>query len=84
MASIYDDFFPDESTREPYMLDALGERRKRYVRVTLHGSHCVMRPCEGDGYVQVARDNGDDSEYIVSDVYLSEREFEALPEFGGF
>jgi len=84
MATKHNDFSTDEAQREPYMLDALGERRQRYVRVTLDGQHCVMRPCEGDGYVQVARDNGDDSEYIVSDVYLSEREFEALPEFGGF
>jgi hypothetical protein len=84
MATTYDDVSPGEAQREPWMLDALGERRQRYVRVTQGGMHCVMRPCDGDGYVQVARDNGDDSEYIVSDVYLSEREFEELEEFEGF
>ena len=66
------------------MFDALGEPRTRYVRVTMDGGHCVMRPQEGDRYVQDARAAGDDSEYAVADVYLSEREFEDLPEFDGF
>lgn len=66
------------------MFDAFGEPRTRYVRVTLNGSHCVMHPSEGDRYVQDARDAGDESEYTVADVYLSDREFEDLPEFDGF
>lgn len=64
--------------------DAFGEPRTRYVRVTLHGSHLVMDPSEGDRYVQDARDAGDESEYVVRDVYLSEREFDDLGEFDGF
>lgn len=35
--------------------DAFGEPRTRYVRVTLRGDHCVMRPSEGDSYVEDAR-----------------------------
>lgn len=66
------------------MFDALGEPRTRYVRVSLYGSHCIMRPSEGDTYLQDARDCGDNSEYTVADVYLSEREFEDLPEHVGF
>jgi hypothetical protein len=66
------------------MFDALGAPRTRYVRVSLAGSHCIMHPSEGDRYLQDARDCGDDSEYIVADVYLSEREFEDLPEHDGF
>lgn len=66
------------------MFDALGEPRTRYVRVTLDGSHCVMHPSEGDRYLQDARAAGDESEYTVRDVYLSEREFDDLPEFDGF
>jgi hypothetical protein len=66
------------------MFDALGEPRTRYVRVSLAGSHCIMHPSEGDTYLQDARDAGDDSEYTVADVYLSEREFEDLPEHDGF
>ena len=66
------------------MFDALGEPRTRYVRVSLHGNHCVMHPNEGDSYLQDARDNGDDSPYVVRDVYLSAREFEDLPEHEGF
>lgn len=66
------------------MFDAFGQPRTRYVRVSLNGSHCVMRPSEGDTYIKDARDNGDESAYVVRDVYLSEREFDDLPEFDGF
>jgi hypothetical protein len=64
--------------------DAFGEKRQRYVRVSLDGNHCVMHPSEGDTYLKDARDCGDDSQYTVADVYLSEREFEDLPEHDGF
>ncbi len=63
------------------MFDAFGEPRTRYVRVSLHGSHCVMHPSEGDTYLKDAKDAGDDGEYTVVDVYLSEREFEDLGHF---
>lgn len=66
------------------MFDAFGEPRERYVRVTLNGSHCVMHPSEGDTYIADARAAGDESHYEVHDVWLSEREFEDLPEFNGF
>lgn len=68
------------------MFDALGQPRRRYVRVTLNGNHCVMFPSEGDCYVEDARNAGDPDweRYIVRDVYLSEREFEDLPEHDGF
>lgn len=69
---------------EGLKFDAFGEPRTRYVRVTLDGSHCVMHPSEGDRYVHDARAAGDESEYIVRDVWLSEREFDDLPEFDGF
>jgi hypothetical protein len=64
--------------------DAFGEPRTRYVRVSLDGNHCVMHPSEGDRYLQDARDSGDESAYVVADVYLSEREFDDLPEHDGF
>ena len=69
---------------EGLRFDAFGAPRTRYVRVSLNRSHCVMRPSEGDAYLKDARDNGDDSAYVVRDVYLSEREFEDLPEHDGF
>ena len=67
------------------MFDALGEPRTRYVRVTLDGIHCVMHPSEGDCYVEDSRNAGDPDweRYIVRDVWLSEREFDSLPEFDG-
>jgi len=66
------------------MRDAFGEPRTRYVRVTLDGSHCVMTPLEGDSYISAAREEGDDSPYELADVWLSEREFDDLPEHDGF
>ena len=71
---------------EELKFDALGEPRTRYVRVTLNRSHCVMRPSEGDCYIEEARNAGDPDweRYIVRDVWLSEREFDALPEHTGF
>jgi hypothetical protein len=66
------------------MFDAFGEPRTRYVRVSLGNNHCIMHPSEGDTYLKDARDNGDDSQYVVADVYLSEREFDDLPEHDGF
>lgn len=66
------------------MLDALGEPRTRYVRVTLDGNHCVMSAVEGDRFLTEARNAGDESAYEITDVYLSEREFEDLPEHEGF
>lgn len=64
--------------------DAFGEPRTRYVRVSLNGNHCIMYPSEGDCYLKDARDCGDESPYVVADVWLSEREFEDLPEHDGF
>lgn len=71
---------------EGMMFDALGEPRTRYVRVTLNGGHCVMHPSEGDCYVEDARNAGDPDwdRYVVRDVWLSEREFDDLPEHAGF
>ena len=66
------------------MFDALGEPRTRYVRVSINGSHCVMDASDGDRYIEDARAAGDESAYEVEDVYISEREFEDLPEFDGF
>ena len=66
------------------MFDAFGEPRTRYVRVTLDGNHCVMHHIEGDSYLKDARDCGDEPPYVVADVYLSEREFNDLPEHYGF
>lgn len=71
---------------EGLKFDAFGEPRTRYVRVTLNRSHCVMHPSEGDCYVEDARNAGDPDweRYVVRDVWLSEREFEDLPEHTGF
>jgi len=88
MTTILDDGLPADAVRfagcMPSMLDAFGEQRTRYVRVSLGGNHCVRHPSEGDCYLKDARDAGDDGQYTVADVYISEREFEDLPEHNGF
>ena len=79
-------FAGDQCQPTGLMFDAFGEPRTRYVRVSLFGNHCVMHPSEGDNYVQDARDSLDPEwrSYIVQDVWLSNREFEDLPEHNGF
>jgi hypothetical protein len=66
------------------MFDALGEPRVRYVRVTLDRSHCIMTPPEAESYKIDAAHWEPESKYVYTDVYLSEREFDDLPEHGGF
>jgi hypothetical protein len=78
---------PDEKCQpDGLKFDAFGEPRTRYVRVSLNGNRCVMHPSEGDCYVQDVRDAGDPDwdRYVVRDVWLSEREFDDLPEHEGF
>jgi hypothetical protein len=64
--------------------DAFGEERTRHVRISLDGSHMILTPREAEQYLADATACGDKSEYAVRDVWLSEREFECLPEFDGF
>lgn len=62
------------------MFDALGEPRKRYVRITHDGAHCIVQPDDVKDMV----DSEKPEDYTLTDTYLSEREFEDLPEFDGF
>ena len=85
MSTRLSDGLPTDAVRfAGCMLDAFGEMRTRYVRVSLGNDHCVMHPNEGDCYLTDARDAGDDSIYVVTYVWLSEREFDDLPEHAGF
>jgi hypothetical protein len=74
------DWKPGMCLPDGALFDALGEPRKRYVRITLDGSHCIDRP---DAVADVIGDD-DPQNYTLTDVYLSEREFDDLPEFDGF
>lgn len=63
------------------MFDYLGNPRKRYTRVSLDGAHLILDD------VQLAEHKAnatDADEYTYSDVYLSQEEADALPEFDGF
>jgi hypothetical protein len=58
--------------------DKDGNPRHRYVRVTYQGVSCVLEPIEAADLTLGHAD------YETRDVYLSEQEYEALPEFGGW
>lgn len=65
------------------MLDAMGCPRERYIRVVHDGSTMVMHPNElADFRVNEGEENM--KAYTIKDVWLSEREFDDLPEFDGF
>jgi hypothetical protein len=65
-------------------VDREGNERKRYVKVVLDGSYCIMSPTEADQYKREATRWEPDTRYVYEDVMMSDAEFEALPEFGGF
>lgn len=63
------------------LFDAFGRARERYVRVTLNGSHLILHPRELDAF----KANEEEPErFTYTDVYLSQEEADALPEFDGF
>jgi len=63
------------------MFDKHGNPRKQYVRISLDGTHCVMKPQEVRKFHET---DGEDTNYMTKDVYLSEQEFNELLEFTGF
>jgi hypothetical protein len=73
---------------EGLMFDAFGNPRVRYVRVTFDGSHCILSVAELDAWKMeaeaAAASIGQTDPHTYSDVYLSEVEADALPEFDGF
>lgn len=60
------------------MFDAFGNQRTRYVRITVDGMHLICEPCEVETNLEGLEN------YTLTDVYLSEQEHEALPEFEGW
>jgi hypothetical protein len=58
--------------------DKDGNPRRRYVRITFDGVSCVSEPKDAADMTQ------GESGYQLEDVMLSEQEYEALPEFGGW
>jgi hypothetical protein len=66
------------------MFDRQGNPRTRYVRISHNGAHMVMTPKEAQCFKEESEISGDETPYILTDTYLSAREFEDLPEFEGF
>lgn len=62
--------------------DALFGRRETFARVELDGSWCI---CELRDATDIAGDwNADSNDYTITQVRMTRRQFEALPEFEGF
>ena len=66
------------------MVDAIGAPRIRYVRVSHNGAHEIMTPAQAECFIQESQISGDETPYILTETYLSEREFDDLPELEGF
>jgi hypothetical protein len=54
--------------------------KRRYVRLRLgdSGPSCIVHPPEAEAMMR------DDADLTASDVWMTQAEFEALPDFGGF
>jgi hypothetical protein len=70
------------------MFDAFCNPRVRYVRVSYDGTHLILTPAEADEWKRDAEASaasvGQTDPHTYSDVYLSDVEADALPEFDGF
>jgi hypothetical protein len=70
------------------MFDAFGNPRKRFVRVSYNGAHAILSTVEIAAWKMeaeaAAASIGRTDPHTYSDVYLSEEEADALPEFDGF
>jgi hypothetical protein len=70
------------------MFDAFGNPRVRYVRVSFDGSHMILSTAEEAAWKMeaeaAAASIGQTDPHAYSDVYLSDVEADALPEFDGF
>jgi hypothetical protein len=55
----------------------------KFTRVTFDDSYCIMEPAEA--LAMVADECGDeDGGYMLMDVWMTQDQFERLPEFNGF
>jgi hypothetical protein len=63
------------------LFDAFGNLRKRFTRVSLDGSHLILDDVQ---LAEFKTNDEDPSQYTYTDVYLSQEEADALPEFDGF
>lgn len=71
-----------------FMFDAFCNPRVRYVRVSYDGQHLILSLPEVEAWKMeaeaAAASLGQTDPHTYSDVYLSEEEADALPEFDGF
>lgn len=62
-------------------VDKDGNPRIRWTRISYDGQWCICKP--GDVEAMIG-DADDPHNYKTEDVYLSQQEVDALPEFGGW
>lgn len=56
----------------------------RYTKIELDGSYCVMEPREAEAMIADMSVDEQESDYKISDIYMTQEEFENLPEFQGW
>lgn len=61
--------------------DALFGRRETFAKVDLDGTYCI---CELHEAADIAGEWSEDNDYTITQVRMTRRQFEALPEFAGF
>lgn len=52
--------------------------KRRYLKLTADGSSVICEPFEAASMMD------DPAEYVISEVWMTEKEYQALPEFMGF
>lgn len=52
--------------------------KRRYIKLTANGASVICEPFEVKDMIE------DESEYTITEVWMSPAEYEALPEFMGF
>lgn len=59
-----------------------GERhqKRKYLRLEHDGAHCVIEPHELETFAY----DGEAGDLVITELWMSRAEFEALPEFTGF
>jgi hypothetical protein len=70
---------PPGACIDPVLYPELTEP-KRFVRIEYQGTYCICKPDEAQDMIEL----GFEDEYTVTDVFMTQQEFDALPEFMGF
>jgi len=59
-------------------------RQQKYIRLEYDGTYCIMTPDDAMDYMDDCEYEKDAGEYKYEEIYLTQDQFEKLPEFQGF